>query len=106
MNIVLNRNKNKIIYRIDFKSYAWITELDNECALLEIIITDENYRNQGLAKELLKYIIYDLKNRNFKFMKLVVSPTKESPIDKYKLIDFYKSIGFIEYNKSNMLLEF
>ena len=104
--MIIKKEKNKIIYRDEFKSYAWITNLDNNGAVLEIIITDEQYRNQGLARKLLSFIIDDLKRNNFEYLKLLVSPTKDSPMSCIALNKFYSSFGFVNCNNMIMILEF
>lgn len=59
------------------------------------VMTDENYRNQGLAKQLMKHILKQHEN-NCDFMYLFANDT---------VLDFYPRFGFTRFNESELCLE-
>lgn len=67
---------NKLRYRDEeYKSYAYVDILgDDTTAYLDIIITEPKYRNKWFARELLEYIINDLKDLGVTTLKLDVQP--------------------------------
>lgn len=99
---------NKLRYRdVEYKSYAYVDILgDDTTAYLEIIITDPKYRNTGLGRNLLEFIISDLNKKGVTLIKLDVQPAStEIGLDKNQLHDWYKRFGFVEGNNGCMWLE-
>jgi len=68
--------------------YSISTALGGKVAILEDMIIDKNYRNQGFGKRLLNEAIYFSKSRNCLRLTLLTDFNNEAAIC------FYKSVGF------------
>lgn len=64
---------------------------------VEEIAVDEKYRRQGVAKELLDFMIEDAKNRNLQKIELDVWEFNASAIDFYKAVGFQETRRWMEF---------
>lgn len=80
--VISNASINKMSIIIDGKMYKGIQ--------IGTVMTDENYRNQGLAKQLMQHIMKEYEN-TCDFMYLFANDT---------VLDFYPKFGFTRLNES------
>lgn len=85
--VISNASVNKMSIIIDGKMYKGIQ--------IGTVMTDENYRNKGLAKQLMQYIMKEYEN-TYDFMYLFANDT---------VLDFYPKFGFIRLNESEFSLD-
>ncbi|CAH2715875.1 hypothetical protein BACCIP111895_03059 [Neobacillus rhizosphaerae] len=85
--VISNASINKISIIINGKMYKGIQ--------IGTVMTDENYRNQGLAKQLMKHIMKEYEN-TCDFMYLFANDT---------VLDFYPKFGFTRLNESEYSLD-
>jgi len=85
--VISNASVNKMSIIIDGKMYKGIQ--------IGTVMTDENYRNKGLAKQLMQYIIKEYEN-TYDFMYLFANDT---------VLDFYPKFGFTRLNESEFSLD-
>ena len=76
---------------------AWIMCIDQrlhterqEAFIMQEIAVDENYRRQGVAKELLDFMIADTRKRKLKKIELDVWEFNDSAIEFYQATGFKK----------------
>jgi len=72
----------------------------NDTAFIHSFYIDEEYRNMGIGKNLLKRVIDILKSENFKIVELTVDPDNKVAIHLYREAGF-REVGFrkSEYGK-------
>ncbi|AVK84770.1 GNAT family N-acetyltransferase [Lysinibacillus sp. B2A1] len=85
--IISNASINKMSIIINGKKYKGIQ--------IGTVMTDENYRNQGLAKQLMQHILKEHEN-TCDFMYLFANDT---------VLDFYPNFGFTRLNESEFSLD-
>ncbi|MEY9974672.1 putative acetyltransferase [Lysinibacillus sp. RC46] len=85
--VISNASVNKMSIIIDGKMYKGIQ--------IGTVMTDENYRNKGLAKQLMQYIMKEYEN-TYDFMYLFANDT---------VLDFYPKFGFTRLNESEFSLD-
>ena len=85
--IVSNASINKMSVIINDKMYKGIQ--------IGTVMTDEDYRNQGLARQLMQHIMKEYEN-NCDFMYLFANDT---------VLDFYPKFGFTRLNESEFSLD-
>ncbi|MGG2055220.1 GNAT family N-acetyltransferase [Lysinibacillus pakistanensis] len=85
--IISNASINKMSVIINDKVYKGIQ--------IGTVMTDENYRNQGLAKRLMLYIMKEHEN-TYDFMYLFANDT---------VLDFYPKFGFTRLDESEFSLD-
>lgn len=61
------------------------------------IVVDKHFRRQGVAKELLDYIVADAKKRNLGRIELDVWEFNESAIEFYQAVGFRQTRRWMEY---------
>lgn len=86
---------NKLIYVVEIDNViiatatllidTKLTRGDSNIGYIEEVVTDKNYRNKGISKQLLQYIIDVAKQ--YKCYKLILTCNDD-------LINFYTSVGF------------
>lgn len=102
--ILIPHNKISSLYNeiADTDSYEMaedvISELDINKPIIEIadIDVNKNYRNKGVSKKLIEYILEKYKNYQFY---LRVCPT--DGVDEYTFANVFKRYGFIEINRND-----
>ncbi|MGE7093305.1 GNAT family N-acetyltransferase [Lysinibacillus sp. NPDC048646] len=85
--VISNASINKMSIIIDGKMYKGVQ--------IGTVMTDENYRNQGLAKQLMQHIMKEHEN-TCDFMYLFANDT---------VLDFYPKFGFTRLNESEFSLD-
>lgn len=85
--VISNASINKMSIIINGKMHKGIQ--------IGTVMTDENYRNQGLAKQLMQHIMKEHEN-TYDFMYLFANDT---------VLDFYPKFGFIRLNESEFSLD-
>ncbi len=85
--VISNASVNKMSVIINGKTYKGIQ--------IGTVMTDENYHNQGLAKQLMQHIIKEHEN-TCDFMYLFANNT---------VLDFYPKFGFTRLNESEFSLD-
>ncbi|MGE7997621.1 GNAT family N-acetyltransferase [Lysinibacillus sp. NPDC093190] len=85
--VISNASVNKMSIIIDGKMYKGIQ--------IGTVMTDEKYRNKGLAKQLMQYIMKEYEN-TYDFMYLFANDT---------VLDFYPKFGFTRLNESEFSLD-
>ena len=102
--ILIPHNKISSLYNeiADTDSYEMaedvIGELNSNKPIIEIadIDVNKNYRNKGVSKKLIEYILEKYKNYQFY---LRVCPT--DGVDEYTFANVFKRYGFIEINRND-----
>lgn len=85
--VISNASVNKMSIIIDGKMYKGIQ--------IGTVMTDENYRNKGLAKQLMQHIMKEYEN-TYDFMYLFANDT---------VLDFYPKFGFTRLHESEFSLD-
>ncbi|MBE1556763.1 GNAT family N-acetyltransferase [Sporosarcina limicola] len=85
--VIANASVNKMSLIINGKTYNGIQ--------IGTVMTDENYRNQGLAKQLMQHIMNEYEN-TCEFMYLFANDT---------VLDFYPKFGFTRLNESEFSID-
>lgn len=85
--ILVLKIDNKIVGMVSLL-YSISTALGGKVAIMEDMIIDKNYRNQGFGKKLLNEAINFSKSRNCLRMTLLTDFNNDAAIS------FYKSVGF------------
>ena len=64
---------------------------------MQEIAVDANHRRQGVAKELLEFMIEDAKKRNLGRIELDVWEFNDSAIEFYQVVGFKQTRRWMEY---------
>ena len=79
-----------LTYKDEPACVAVTIKIDNDTVELKNIVTKENYREKGLAKKMIKYLVDNYKTR---YKKMIVGTTQNN-------IPFYVKQGFDKYEKT------